>query len=82
MKVSLTLHQKKFISRKMSNGGYRSRSEVVREALRLYELAEQDDGDPSLEAALRQALRSPSKKYKSGHFTALASQHNRRKIAA
>jgi putative addiction module CopG family antidote len=38
MKVSLTPHQQKFIAKKMENGGYISRSEVVREALRVMSL--------------------------------------------
>ena len=45
---------------------------VIREALRVYELVEQEDNDPQLEAALRHALRGPLKKYKRGHFAALA----------
>ncbi len=56
----------------MKGGGYLSRDEVIREALRVYELVEQEDNDPQLEAALRHALRSPLKKYKRGHFAALA----------
>jgi putative addiction module CopG family antidote len=82
MKVSLTPHQQKFIAKKMENGGYLSRSEVVREALRVYELAEQEDGGPELEAALRHSLRSARKKYLPGHFSALASRNGRRAIAA
>ena len=66
----------------MANGGYLSRSEVVREALRVYELTEQVDGDPELEAALQHSLRSPRKKYAPGHFASLASRSNRRAIAA
>ncbi len=50
---------------------YVSRYEAIREALRVYELVEQKDNDPQLEAALRQALRSPLKKYQPGHFAAL-----------
>jgi hypothetical protein len=38
----------------------------------VYELVEQEDSDPQLEAALRHAHRSPLKKYKPGHFAALA----------
>jgi hypothetical protein len=49
-----------------------SQDEVIREALRVYELVEQEDNDPQLEAALRHSLRSPLKKYKRGHFAALA----------
>lgn len=66
----------------MKGGGYLSEDEVIREALRVYELVEQDDNDPQLEAALRHSLRSPVKKYKSGYFAALASRNNRRAIAA
>lgn len=40
--------------------------------MRVYELAEQEDNHPQLEAALRHALRSPLKKYRLGHFAALA----------
>ena len=72
MKVLLTPHQEKFIGRKMKGGGYLSPDEVIREALRVYELNEQDDNDPQLEVALRHALRSPFKKYKPAHFAALA----------
>jgi putative addiction module CopG family antidote len=72
MKVSLTPHQEEFVGRKMKGGGYISEGEVIREALRVYELIEQEDSDPRLEAALRHALRSPLKKYKPRHFTALA----------
>jgi putative addiction module CopG family antidote len=82
MKVTLTPHQEKFIVKKMKGGGYLSEDEVVREALRVYELVEQDDNDPQLEAALRQSLRSPLRKYKSGHFAALASRNGRRAVAA
>ncbi len=38
--------------------------------------------DPELEAALRHSLRSPLKKYKPGHFAALASRNRRRAAAA
>lgn len=72
MKISLTPRQEKFIGRKVKGGGYRSPSEVVREALRVYELVEQEDDDPELAEALRQALRSPLKKHKPGHFAALS----------
>jgi putative addiction module CopG family antidote len=82
MKVSLTPHQQRFIGRKMKGGGYLSEDEVIREALRVYELTEQDDTSPELEAALRHGLRSPKKRYKPGHFAALASQNGRRAIAA
>jgi Arc/MetJ-type ribon-helix-helix transcriptional regulator len=56
----------------MKGGGYLSQDEVIRKALRVYELVEQEDNDPQLEAALRHALRSPLKKFKPGHFAALA----------
>ncbi|MEP6663759.1 MAG: type II toxin-antitoxin system ParD family antitoxin [Verrucomicrobiota bacterium] len=75
MKVVLTPHQEKFVSEKMEGGGYLSKDEVIREALRVYELVEQEDDDPQLEAALLHSLRSPLKKYKRGHFAALASQN-------
>ena len=75
MKVALTPHQEKFISRKMKTGGYLSPDEIVREALRVYELVEQDDADPGLEAALRHSLRSPLKKYRLGHFASLAKRN-------
>lgn len=72
MKVVLTPHQEKFVNRKLKSGGYLSPGEVIREALRVYELIEQEDNDPQLEAALRHALRTPLKRYKPGHFSALA----------
>lgn len=72
MKVSLTTHQEKFIAKKMKSGGYLSEGEIIREALRVYELVEQDDGDPVLEEALRHSLRSPLKKYRTGHFASLS----------
>ena len=72
MKVALTPHQEKFIASKMKSGGYLTPDEIVREALRVYELVEQDDSDPALEAALRHSLRSPLKKYRPGHFSSLA----------
>jgi putative addiction module CopG family antidote len=75
MKVALTPRQEKFISRKMKTGGYLSPDEIIREALRVYELVEHDDGDPALEAALRHSLRSPLKKYRSGHFASLAKRY-------
>ena len=53
MKIALTSHQEKFIEAKMKTGGYISPDEIVREALRVYELVEQDDSDPALAAALR-----------------------------
>ena len=82
MRVSLTPHQQKFIGKKMKGGGYLSQDEVIREALRVYELTEQDDTSPELEAALRHGLRSPRKRHKPGHFSALASQNGRRAMAA
>src|SRR5438128_2254037 len=72
MKVSLTAHQASFINKKMKTGGYRSRSEIVSEALRVYELVEEEDYEPDLEAALRQSLRGPVKKYTKNHFANLA----------
>jgi hypothetical protein len=82
MKVRLTLHQQKFVEKKMRGAGDLSQDEVIREALRVYELIEQEDKDPQLEAALRHSLRSPSKKYRRGHFAALANSNGRRAIAA
>ncbi len=82
MKVLLTPHQEKFVGQKMKGGGYLSKDEVVREALRVYELVEQEDNHPRLEAALRHALRSPLKKYQPGHFAALATRNGRRALAA
>jgi len=78
MKVSLTRHQEKLIAEKMKGGGYISRGEVIREALRVYELVEQEDADPELESALRQALRSPAKKLKPGHFAGLLKRNGRK----
>jgi putative addiction module CopG family antidote len=77
MKVVLTPHQEKFIATKMKTGGYLSPDEIVREALRVYELVEQDDADPALEAALRHSLSSPLKKYQPGHFFSLAKRIGR-----
>ncbi len=82
MKVLLTAHQEKFVGQKMKGGGYLSADEVVREALRVYELVEQADNDPQLQAALRHSLHSPLKKYKRGHFAALATRNGRRVLAA
>ncbi len=56
MKVLLTPHRGKFVDRKMKGGGYLSPDEVVREALRVYELVEQEDNDLQLEAALAAPL--------------------------
>ena len=78
MKVALTPHQEKFIGKKMQGGGYLSRSEVIREALRVYEMVEQDDANPELEAELRRSLRSPLKKYRHGHFAGLALRNGRK----
>ena len=78
MRVLLTPHQHTFISEKMKGGGYLTQDEVVREALRVYELLEQEDGDSQLEAALRHALRSPLKKYRPGHFSSLVAPNSRR----
>jgi len=72
MNVLLTSHQEKFVGRKMRGGGYLSPDEVIREALRVYELVEQEDKDQQLAAALRHSLRSPVKRYQPGHFAALA----------
>jgi putative addiction module CopG family antidote len=77
MKVSLTGHQEKFIAKKMKSGGYLSEGEIIREALRVYELVEQDDSDQALEAALRHSLRSPLKKYRAGHFASLSKRKAR-----
>lgn len=82
MKVSLTPHQASFIDKKMKTGGYRSRSEIVREALRVYELVEEEDYDIELEAALRDALRSPAKKYRKNHFSNLSAPGKKQRIAA
>lgn len=62
----------------MKGGDYLSEDEVIREALRVYELNEQEDSDPQLEAALRHAVRSPVKKYKRGHFAMPAGGSKRR----
>ena len=78
MKISLTPHQEKFVGEKMKGGGYLSRGEVIREALRVYELVEQQDADPELEAALRHALKTPLKKYRPGHFARLASRNGQK----
>ena len=78
MKVALTPHQEKFIGRKMEGGGSLSRSEVIREALRVYEIVEQEDADPELQAALRHSLRSPLKKYRQGHFAGLPLRNGRK----
>jgi putative addiction module CopG family antidote len=77
MKVVLTPHQVKFVATKMKTGGYLTPDEIIREALRVYELVEQDDSDPALEAALRHSLRSPVKKYRPGHFSTLAKRNGR-----
>jgi putative addiction module CopG family antidote len=77
MRISITGHQEKFIGEKMKGGGYLSQSEVVREALRVYELVEQDGSNEELEVALRHSLRSPMKKYAPGHFSALATHFRR-----
>ena len=82
MKIRLTSHQQKFVERKMKGGGYLSEDEVIREALRVYELVEQEDSDPSLEAALRHSLRSPRRKHKPGHFAGLANASRGRSAAA
>lgn len=71
MKVELTPHQEKFIARKMKSGGYASPGEIIREALRVYEVAERELYDPELEAALRHSLSSPLKKYRKNHFAGL-----------
>ena len=73
----LTPHQERFVGKKMKTGGYRSQSEVIREALRVYELMEQKDYDPELEAALRHSLASPLKKYRAGHFANLSMRNGR-----
>jgi len=78
MKVSLTAHQEKFVGKKMKGGGYLSRGEVIREALRVYELVEEEDADPELEAALRHSLETPLKKYRPGHFARLANRNGRK----
>jgi putative addiction module CopG family antidote len=75
MKIALTPHQQKFISQKMKTGGYLSPDEIIREALRVYELVEQEDSDPTLEAALRHSLRSPLKRYRPGHFSSLVKRN-------
>jgi len=77
----MTPHQKKFIAQKMKTGGYASQSEIIREALRVYELIEEADYDPELEDALRQSLRSPAKKYTKNHFTNLAA-NSKKELAA
>jgi len=72
MKVLLTPAQERFISQKMKTGGYLSPDEVIREALRVYQLVEQEDYDVDLEDALRHSLSSPLKKYQPNHFSTLA----------
>jgi len=76
MKVVLTPHQEKFIALKMRTGGYLSPDEIVREALRVYELVEQDDSDPALEVALRHSLAGPLKKYRPSHFASLSKRND------
>lgn len=49
----------------------RSRSEVMREALRVYELFENQDYDSELEEQLREGLRSPLRRYAKNHFAKL-----------
>jgi putative addiction module CopG family antidote len=71
MKVELTPHQRRFVAMKMKGGGYLSEGEVMREALRVYELVDQEDSDPELVEAVREALRSPRKAYEPGHFASL-----------
>lgn len=81
MKVSLTPHQQKFIAEKLKSGGYASRSEIMREALRVYELYETQDYDPRLEEDLREGLRSPLRKYTKNHFAKLVSPSGKRAAA-
>ena len=69
------------MARKLKTGGYVSRSEIIREALRVYELIEEEDYEPELEEALRHARRSPAKKYTKNHFANLALR-GRKQIAA
>jgi putative addiction module CopG family antidote len=77
MKISLTTHQAKFIADKMKTGGYLSPGEIVREALRVYELAEQQDDDSELEEALLHSLRGPLRRYQPGHFASLQKRNGR-----
>ena len=72
MKVALTPAQEQFIAQKMKTGGYLSADEVIREALRVYQLIEQEDTGPGLEEALQQSLKTPLKRYKPNHFATLA----------
>jgi putative addiction module CopG family antidote len=76
MKVSLTPSQKQFIARKMKSGGYLSEGEVVREALRVYQLV--DEQDYGLEEALREGLNSPLRAYTKNHFTGLITRRQKR----
>lgn len=71
MNISLTPHQERFIAKKLKSGGYQSRSEVVREALKVYELVEEEDYNPDLEEALKKALRRPAKNHIPNHFSNL-----------
>jgi putative addiction module CopG family antidote len=68
MQVSLASHQKRFMEKKIKGEGYLSRDEVIREALRVYELAEEEDYDVDLAEALRKSLRSPPRKHSKNHF--------------
>jgi len=78
MKVSLTPHQHKFIEQKFKSGGYASRSEIMREALRVYELVETEDYDEHLTEELREGLKSPLRKYTKNHFSKLVNTGTKR----
>ncbi len=56
---------------KKVNTGSLSKEGTMRDAFRMDIQVEQKSSNPQLKAALRHALRSPMKKYKPGHFSAL-----------
>ncbi len=59
MKIALTPHLTKYVRRKIKTGGYSDASEVMREALRLLEKADQRE-PAELEALIGEADTEPS----------------------
>ncbi len=68
--VSLDKHLRAYIDYKLTGGGYGNASEVVRDALRRMQAAD-DAATPGLEAALLKGLNSPKRHVGKTYFNTL-----------
>lgn len=75
MNISLTRHYNAFVEKKVKSGRYESRSEVIRAALRIMEVSEEQamppHSIPDLEARLLAGLDSPATPVTEGDWSNL-----------